>query len=77
MGTAFWFYIGYALRKEYINKREVYLSSLKKRSKEIIGKFFKLHFLGRYSKILIAVFVTAIPWYMIAGISNELRLKDI
>ena len=77
MATLVWFYIGYALRKEYMTKREVYLSSFKELSKEEVNKLFKLHFLGRYSKILTAVFVTVIPWYMIANVRGDLRMKDI
>ena len=77
MATLVWFYIGYALRKEYVTKRDVYLSSFKDLSKEKVNKLFKLHFLGRYSKILTAVFVTAIPWYMIANVRGDLRMKDI
>ena len=77
LATLAWFYVGYGLRKEYVTERDVYISSFKDLSKEKVDKLYKLHFLGRYTKILTALFVTAIPWYMIAKVRDELRMKDI
>ena len=77
LATLVWFYVGYGLRKEYVTKREVYLSSFKDLDKEKVNRLFKLHFLGGYSKMLTVFFVAAIPWYMIANVRSDLRLKDI
>ena len=77
LATLAWCYVGYGLRKEYATERDVYISSFKDLSKEKVDKLYKLHFIGRYTKILTALFVTAIPWYMIANVRDELRMKGI
>lgn len=77
MATLVWFYIGYGLRKEYITKKGMFVSSFSDISKSKTEEIFRLHFIKRYSKILTIVFVTAIPWYMIANVREDLRTKDI
>lgn len=77
MATAVWFYIGYALRKEYVIQKDQFVSSFKDINRIDVERLFKLNFISRYTKILTVVFVTAIPWYMIAHVRSDLKMRDI
>lgn len=75
--TLAWYYIGYALHKEYSKRKATYLSFYGNLDRKKVDKLFNLYFFRRYAKILTIVAGTAIPWYIIANIGEELQTRHI
>ena len=76
LATAVWFYIGYALRKEYLTKKFQYIAAFPDMPRESVNTLFQLYFWRKYARILTVVAGTAIPWYIIANVSDEITQKD-
>lgn len=76
LATAVWFYIGFALRKEYLTKKFQYIDAFPDIPRERVNKLFQLYFWRKYARILTVVAGTAVPWYIIANVTDELRTKD-
>ena len=76
LATAVWFYIGYALRKEYLTKKFQYIAAFPDIPRERVNTLFQLYFWRKYARILTIVAGTAIPWYIIANVTDDLQRKD-
>lgn len=75
--SAAWFYIGYALRKEYVTKKEAYASSFNDVArKSEIDRLFKLFFIRQYSKQLTNVFIVFIPFYILHKIRGAWEVDN-
>ena len=76
LATLVWFYIGYALRKEYLTKKFQYIDAFPDLPRSRVNTLFQLYFWRKYARILTVVSGTAIPWYIIANVSDEITQKD-
>lgn len=71
-----WFGIGYTLRKKYLLGKQIECEKYPLVEEAAFDKIYRSHYLSRGAGMLSLVFLTAIFWYLLGGVRQELDKKD-
>ena len=72
-----WYGIGYKSRKDFVITRNMYREQVPLLEHEQFNKAYRDHYIGKQTKLLSIVFVTAIPWYAITYVRLPFSHNDI
>lgn len=71
-----WYKIGSHYGSIYIAEKELYQKNHPKLSEKVIKNNILKQYVEKLSKTLAIVFGTAVPWYVIGNVRDEVRTKD-
>ena len=69
------FYIGYALRKEFITKKETYVACRKEQPQNEVERIYRLNFVRRYSKLFTRLVFVAILYNIFIHIQDDRQIR--
>lgn len=72
-----WYGIGYKSRKDFVLTRNMYKEQVPLLEQTQFNKAYRSYYIGKQTKLLSIVFVTAIPWYIIGHVDFPMTTKDV
>ncbi|MCC8188257.1 MAG: hypothetical protein LIP08_12345 [Bacteroides sp.] len=75
--SAIAYYIGYGATKRFDLKKEYYKTQVPLVDEKIFNKLFIDHYISQSARMFSIVFVTAIPWYALGYIREDITEKDL
>lgn len=71
-----WFVIGYHSRKKYVQEKAFYRKMASVVDDTRYNKAFAAYYISKHAKMLMIVFITAIPWYILGYVNEQFIGRD-
>lgn len=71
-----WFGIGYHSRKKYVQEKAFYRKMVSLVDDTKYNKEFAAYYVSKHVKMLMIVFITAIPWYIVGYVDGPFTGRD-